>query len=72
MPIRRDLYEEENRRKMVDGEVQPYELAKRFEYRGDWTGALFTPLRKIVKVMCIDSHPELKKDVGCDGGGWGD
>ncbi len=59
LPVRRDLYDRARRREMVDGEVLPYELAKRFEYRGDWTGRLFTPLRSIVRVMCIDSHPEL-------------
>lgn len=60
LPIRRDLYDDRRRALMVDGEVKPYELAKKFEYRGDWTGHLFTPLRMIVRVMCIDSHDELK------------
>lgn len=60
LPIRRDLYDEERLAMMVDGEVLPYELAKRFEYRGEWTGRLFTPLRVIVRVMCIDSHVELQ------------
>ena len=64
LPIRRDLYDEEHRAEMVDGEVLPYELAKKFEYRGDWTGRLFTPLRTIVRVMCIDSHDELKEAWG--------
>ncbi|MDQ8192403.1 ABC transporter substrate-binding protein [Roseibacillus persicicus] len=60
LPVRRDLYDDEHRARMVDGEVRPYELAQKFEYRGDWTGRLFTPLRTIVRVMCIDSHDELK------------
>ncbi|MGJ8724380.1 MAG: ABC transporter substrate-binding protein [Roseibacillus sp.] len=64
LPIRRDLYDEAHRAEMVDGDVMPYELAKKFEYRGDWTGRLFTPLRTIVRVMCIDSHPELKESWG--------
>ena len=64
LPIRRDLYDESHRREMVDGAVRPYELAAKFEYRGDWTGRLFTPLRTIVRVMCIDSHEELKQAWG--------
>lgn len=64
LPIRRDLYDAEHRAQMVDGDVEPYELAKKFEYRGDWTGRLFTPLRTIVRVMCIDSHQELKDSWG--------
>ena len=46
---------------MVDAEVMPYQLAEKFEYRGDWTGRLFTPLRMIVRSMCNDSHEELKE-----------
>jgi ABC-type Fe3+ transport system substrate-binding protein len=64
LPIRRDLYDAENVAEMVDGDVLPYELAKKFVYRGDWTGRLFTPLRSIVRVMCIDSHQELKDSWG--------
>jgi hypothetical protein len=44
---------------MVDADVMPYEVAKRFQYHGEWTGSLFTPLRTIVRVMGIDSHEEL-------------
>lgn len=64
LPIRRDLYTAEHRALMVDGDVLPYELAEKFVYRGDWTGRLFTPLRSIVRVMCIDSHQELKDAWG--------
>lgn len=62
LPIRRDLYESpELLALMVDADAQPYEAAGRFEYDGSLTGHLFTPLRSIVRVMCIDSHKELKK-----------
>lgn len=61
LPIRRDLYNDKYLPMMADREVLPYELAKRFEYRGRWTGRLFTPLRVIVRVMCIDSHLELQE-----------
>ena len=59
LPIRRDLHEGPQRDEMVDGEMRPYDLAESFEYRGDWTGHLFAPLRTIVRVMGIDSHLEL-------------
>lgn len=61
LPLRRDLYDSEHREMMVDSDVMPYEVAKKFEYHGEWTGRLFTPLRMIVRVMCIDSHDELKE-----------
>lgn len=61
LPVRRDLYDAKNLAVMTDAEVLPYEMAKEFEYRGDWTGRLFTPLRMIVRAMCIDSHVELKE-----------
>lgn len=61
LPVRRDLYDAEHREMMVDSEVMPYEVAKKFEYHSGWTGRLFTPLRMIVRVMCIDSHDELKE-----------
>jgi ABC-type Fe3+ transport system substrate-binding protein len=59
LPVRRDLYDAEHLAMMVDAEVMPYEVAKRFQYHGEWTGRLFTPLRNIVRVMGIDSHEEL-------------
>lgn len=60
LPIRRDLYTEPYLGTMVDAGVMPYELAARFEYDGSLTGHLFTPLRTIVRAMCIDSNEELK------------
>ena len=28
-------------------------------YRPEWTGGLFSELRFILRVMCLDSHPEM-------------
>lgn len=61
LPIRRDLYKGETLKAMIDGKTLPYEAAKKFVYDGSLTGHLFTPLRTIVRVMCIDSHEELKE-----------
>lgn len=61
LPIRKDLYEGETLEAMVDKDAQPYEAAREFTYDGALTGHLFTPLRTIVRVMCIDSGEELKE-----------
>ena len=60
LPIRRDLYEGETLQAMVDGEAMPYVQAEKFTYVAELTGHLFTPLRTIVRVMCIDAHEEMK------------
>lgn len=60
LPIRRDLYQEPYLSMMIDQEVKPYEMANRFFYDSELTGHLFTPLRNIIRVMCIDTHEEMK------------
>jgi len=44
---------------MVDGDADPYRGAQAFEYHEAWTGPLFSTLRFLVRVMCIDSREEL-------------
>ncbi len=61
LPIRPDLYEGETLAAMVDGAAMPYEKAEKFTYDPSLTGHLFTPLRNIVRVMCIDAHEEMKE-----------
>ncbi|OUV18729.1 MAG: hypothetical protein CBC46_00920 [Verrucomicrobiaceae bacterium TMED86] len=60
LPIRRDLYEEPYLSQMIDAEVMPYETADEFMYDSSLTGKHFSPLRLIIRVMCIDSHQEMK------------
>ncbi len=60
LPIRRDLYQEPYLSEMVDAEVMPYETANDFIYEYELTGRHFTPLRNIIRAMCIDSHQEMK------------
>jgi hypothetical protein len=60
LPIRPDLYEGETLAAMIDGAARPYETAAKFNYDPSLTGHLFTPLRNIVRVMCIDTHEEIK------------
>jgi iron(III) transport system substrate-binding protein len=60
LPIRRDLYEGETLEAMVDGSARPFVEAEKFTYDPALTGHLFTPLKRIVRVMCIDAHEEMK------------
>jgi len=60
LPIRRDLYEEPYLSRMIDAEVMPYETSEEFVYEYALTGSHFNPLRLIIRVMCIDSHQEMK------------
>ena len=46
---------------MIDGEAMPFEQAKKFSYDRKLTGHLFSPLRAIIRVMCIDPHDEMKE-----------
>ena len=52
VPIRRDVAAElpEN----------PYELAKSFTYRPEWTAGHFNVQRDLVRAMCLDSGDELR------------
>ena len=60
LPVRRDLYSEENRKLMTAPEADPFGLAEAFTYHGEWTGRYFDLLRNLIKVMLIDCEPELK------------
>lgn len=61
LPIRPDLYQGESLETMIDGEAMPFEQAKKFSYDRKLTGHLFSPLRAIIRVMCIDPHDEMKE-----------
>ena len=60
LPVRRDLYQEPYLSEMIDADVMPYETAEQFVYDANLTGKHFSPLRTIIRVMCIDSHQEMK------------
>ena len=59
-PIRRELYAPQFAAFRSDPDVYPYVEARGFTYHPEWTLALFNPIRFIVRVMCIDSHDELR------------
>lgn len=60
LPARTDSYDAATAATLrSDPEEAPYALENPLVYRPDWTGALFGELRFIMRVMCLDSHPEL-------------
>lgn len=58
LPVRKELYAPEYTPLRSDPDVFPYEEAKSFMYHEDWTGSLFSALRFIMRVSCIDPHDE--------------
>ena len=60
MPIRRDVYTPENRAESTMSHALPYEDGGNLTYRRELTGASFNTLRQLIKIMCIDSHEEMK------------
>jgi len=59
LPIRKEFYREPLRASMADPEADPYRDAQAFVYHDAWTGPLFSAIRFLVRVMCIDSREEL-------------
>ena len=59
-PIRRDVYTQENLANSTMPDIHPYEDGGNFIYQHELTGTSFNTLRQLVKVMCIDSHEEMK------------
>ncbi len=59
-PIRRDVYTPENLANSTMPGILPYEDPGNFTYQRELTGASFNTLRQLIKVMCIDSHEEMK------------
>jgi hypothetical protein len=60
LAIRDDLYTSEALVHATQADLHPYRGAELLEYDRVLTGAAFNTLRRIVRVMCIDSHEELK------------
>lgn len=59
-PIRRDVYTPEHLANSTMPGANPYHDPGNFTYQRELTGASFNTLRQLVKVMCIDSHEEMK------------
>ncbi len=61
LPVRRDLYDAEERKYMSDPDARPFELAEQFVYHPEWTGRYFGLIRVLIRVMIIDCETELKQ-----------
>jgi ABC-type Fe3+ transport system substrate-binding protein len=59
-PVRRDAYTVDFLAHSVMPEADPYHDPGNFDYQRELTGRAFNTLRQLVKIMCIDSHDELK------------
>lgn len=60
LPIRRDFYTQDFAKYRSDPEVNPYAGANPLIYNGAWTGGEnFRAMAFIIRVMCLDTHPEL-------------
>ena len=60
LPIRRDLYTPAYLLHATQPNLHPFESRDLLTYQRELTGGAFNTLRKIVRVMCIDSHDEMK------------
>jgi iron(III) transport system substrate-binding protein len=61
LPVLPSLYGDEFRPFRSDPDVLPYVAGKEFTYDAKRTGGMFGSIAFIVRVMCVDTHPELKE-----------
>ena len=61
LPVRRDFYTDANRLYMTEPDAQPYAQAGHFVYRPDWTAPLYGAIRFLIRVMCVETHPEQRE-----------
>ncbi len=61
LPVRQDAYLSEELVHFTDPEVLPYQSSSLFTYHPKWTAGAFDAIRFIVRLMCVDSHDELRE-----------
>ena len=61
LPVRKDMYTPDHLKRFSDPDVMPYAHAHEFNYVSEYTGPYFDVIRFLVRVMCIDVHPELQE-----------
>jgi ABC-type Fe3+ transport system substrate-binding protein len=61
LPVRRDLYTPGHLRFMNDAGEMPYSKAGAFVYHPSWTATAFSPLRFLLRVLCVDTHDEQRR-----------
>ncbi|MEI6604227.1 MAG: extracellular solute-binding protein, partial [Verrucomicrobiota bacterium] len=60
MPIRKDIYTPANLINATQPALNPYAADGNLTYQRELTGSSFNTLRQLVRIMCIDSHEEMK------------
>lgn len=61
LPIRKDMYEQEELLHFSDASVLPFEQAEHFTYEAAWTEKAFSAIRFIIRMMSVDTHKEQKE-----------
>jgi iron(III) transport system substrate-binding protein len=59
-PIRKDVYTPAYLANATLPDLNPYSDSGSFTYQRELTGAAFNTLRQLVRIICIDSHEEMK------------
>lgn len=61
LPVRRDFYANaEFAALRSDPEAEPFVQQDQLVYRSEWTGGIFREMAFIIRVVCLDTHAELK------------
>lgn len=60
LPIRKDFYNDTHRVYMSDANEEPWKKAEAFVYRPEWTMPAFNSIRFLIRVLCVDTHRELR------------
>jgi iron(III) transport system substrate-binding protein len=61
LPILPELYAPKYEAFRSDPHEDPYDVARSFTYHRAWTASLFRTIGFVVKVMCVDTHEELRR-----------
>lgn len=62
MPVRRDYYVQDAWKSLqTDPDEQPFSQKNPLVYRDTWTGRYFREMALIIRIMCQDTHGELKQ-----------
>lgn len=59
LPVRMDFYRDPRFMALPSHEPDPYGQIGPFVYHPEWTQNYFAALRFVIRVLCVDSHPEL-------------
>ncbi|HEX2853024.1 MAG TPA: extracellular solute-binding protein [Opitutaceae bacterium] len=62
IPLRKDYYAHPEWREFrSDPEAKPFGEREQLIYRYEWTGGIFREMAFVIRIICLDTHPELKR-----------